>query len=160
MIKKQDLEVILDSIQTLVNANFNTKLTSITTEKGDNLLLQPLDSRGFAILGLTETIMNYDPFIAILVENLENISIPGGSASKATFYVVAVKEDNGVDVAIHKKMLRYQRAIQEIFIENFDDLGTGTKYEIAGLAPQRLQGLNTSKTFRGAGVVVSFPFTS
>lgn len=157
---KLDLETILDSVVTLFNSKFNTKLSSISTEKNDSITLAQLDSRAFGLLSLNEKVMNYDPFIAVLIDDLKSTGIKSATATVASMFIICVKEDAGMDAEMHRKMLRYQRAVQEVLEENWDDLTTGSFYEIQGLAPQQLKGLNTSKLFRGAGVVVQFPFTS
>lgn len=163
---KQDLEVILDSIVTLIKNKLNTKLSAISSEKGGSVPLPAIDTsndsfglpNGISILTLNEKIFNVDPFIHLEITDIQSTSMPGITANKVSLAVLAVKADEGDNANIHRTMLRYMRALQEIFEENFDDLAVGSKYSIENLAPRTLGELDTVKTFRGSGVGITFQY--
>lgn len=160
---KNDLELIVDRIATLLKNNLNTKLASITTEKNDSITMEQFNStNAYALLELNTKIFNFDPILAILVDDITSDSRGPATMHLASLFILAIKADNGTDAAdvVHRKMCRYMRAIEEVFEDNFDSLELGTKYNIRSLAPKRLADLNDDKPFRSAGVVLSFSYTS
>lgn len=158
---KIDEEVALYNVQQMFVDNLNAKIDAINTEKNDATILEHIDtSNGYAMLTLDEKLMNVDPFLAILIDDIRTVSIGAASESAIDLLCVVIKEDMGEDPQISKKMLRYMRACKEVVEEHFSDkLGTG-QVQIANLAPMYLRGLNTSKRFKGAGVALSMPVSS
>jgi hypothetical protein len=158
---KIDVETAIYNILSIFQTNLNNKLDSINTEKNDGISCQHVDpSIGYAILTLEEKIMNVDPLIFIFIEDILTVSRGPASESNVSLVIVVVKEDDGSDTQIQKKMLRYMRACSEVIEDNFSDLLSGGLLELRNLGPRFLQGLNTSKPFRGAGVAITMPVSS
>lgn len=166
-LKKQDLEVILDSVVALIKSKYNSKLTSISSEKSDSVPLPAITTSvdangvndGIAILDLNTKVINADPFVILICSDIKSLGERGLTAHNVSLSVLVVKADAGENHDIHRTMLRYMRAMEEIFEENFDALDTGSKYIIESLAPKSLGELNSSKTFRGAGVALTFQYS-
>lgn len=157
---KNDLEKIVDSIVAIFQNKFNTKCSAISTEKNDGLTLESLDNSAYGVLDLNTKPMTWDPFLTILVDDVRTTGQGPMSSHIVSLLVLLVKEDQGTDADIHRKMLRYLRAVEEVFEDNFSDLNVNARYEIQSLAPQRLKLLNSTKPYRGTGVAVSFSYTS
>lgn len=158
---KIDEEVTLYNVQQMFVDNLNAKIDAINAEKNDSTVLEHIDTaNGYAMLTLDEKLMNVDPFLAILIDDIRTVSIGAASESAIDLLCVVIKEDMGEDPQIAKKMLRYMRVCREVVEDHFSDkLGTG-QVQIANLAPMYLRGLNTSKRFKGAGVALSMPVSS
>lgn len=158
-IKKQDLEVILDSVVTLLQSKLNSKLTAISTEKGDTVPNLAIDNNAYVILGLNQKTINFDPFVMLIATDIKTKGERGISAHEVDLSVLTIKADEGENINIHRTMLRYMRAMEEVFEENYSALDTGVFYNIQTLAPKTLVDLNTNKTFRGAGVGLTFQYS-
>lgn len=156
-----DVETAIYNIASIFQSDLNAKLLSINAEKNDNITCNPVDvDNGYAIITLEEKIMNADPILAVLIEDIRTSSIGAASESVIDLIIVVIKEDDGSDIQIQKKMLRYMRACSEVIEENYSDLLSGGVLQIKNLAPRYLQGLNTTKPFRGAGIGISIPVSS
>lgn len=158
-VQKQDLEVIVDSIVTLLKAKLPSKLTSITSEKGDSTSLPAIDPAAYVIFTLNKQPVIYDPFLFVFPIDLRTEGRRGLSAHTVSLSVLTIKSDAGENLGIDRTMLRYMRALEEVFEENFDDLGTGAKYIIESLAPKQIGDLNSGKQFKAAGVALTFSYT-
>jgi hypothetical protein len=157
---KIDLEKIVDSLVAILKAHLNTQIAAISSEKNDGLNMESVFNSAYALLDLNTQPMTWDPFVVILVDDIRTQGQGPMSAHIVSLLVLLVKEDQGTDSDIHRKMLRYLRAVEETVEGNFSDLSVNTKYEVQSLAPQRLKLLNSSKPYRGTGVAVTFSYTS
>ena len=153
---KFDLENMVDEVVALVKAQLNTKIAEINAEKADSVTLATIEATAYSVLSLNNGIMNFDPFVVVYVEDIESQGIGPGTADFITLPVIVVAADMGTDTEIYKRMLRYMRALKEIFEENFQRIEPGNNLIIESVAPQYITGLNTNKRHRGAGVALKF----
>lgn len=148
---RHDFEEILDQIKTIVSDNFNTKLTAITTEKGDSIVLPTVDASAYFIQSLDAREMNFDPAIVYGIENIEVSSEGPMVAEKIFVYVAIILSDNGRD-DINRIMYRYSRAFKEIFQENWQIPATSSKLMVNSTTVVPFTALDSSATYKAVGV--------
>jgi hypothetical protein len=154
MMIKYDLERFLEDIEAILVDQLNDKLVQIDTEKADDIILKPVDDGAYFLQELNSRVANYDPFVVYSIESMEPISTLGGTASKVTVSIVLIIADNGQDIAITKRILRYSRALKEVIEENFALDENGINLEVQSLVPVEFQRLNTSENYRAVGINV------
>ena len=150
---KHDFEEILDSVKSIVSDKFNAKLTSITTEKGDSLILPPVDANAYFLQSLDEAAANFDPFIAYGIENIESTSLGPHTAERITMSVVIVLADNGRN-DINRIMFRYSRALKEIFEENWQIHNSSSKINVNRSTVVPFEALDSSATYKAIGIEI------
>ena len=150
---KHDFEEILNSIKSIVSDKFNAKLTSITTEKGDSIVLPPVEANAYFLQSLDEAAANFDPFIAYGIENIESTSLGPHTAEKITMSVVIVLADNGRN-DINRIMFRYSRALKEIFEENWQIHNSSSKINVNRSTVVPFEALDSSATYKAIGIEI------
>ncbi len=152
MAKKYDLEAIVTDISTFLLANLATKLTAITSEKGDSLtLLVPRPTDYFIQTMNTREVMG-DPYIHIAA--VDAVPVPARSAI-ANIYIINVMlvlSDAGTDPKIMNRMFRYLRALQELITENFAGLRPDVRMDIESLVPVPLTEVGSERCYKATGV--------
>lgn len=159
MASKHDFEEILENIKTIMTSNFNTKLTEITTDKGDSIVLPTVDSSAYFLQSLDEAAANFDPFVAYGIDTIETVSIGPHSSEKIFISAVVVLSDNGRD-NINKIMFRYSRALKEIFEENWKIDASSTKINISRSTVVPFQALDSSATYKAIGIEIEVNLAS
>jgi hypothetical protein len=145
------METVAEQLKAILVADFNNKLTEISTEKGDSVELPSVDDEAYAFQTMDNKVINYDPFICYGVEDVENISNQQSSAEDVTYSAVIVLGDNGRQ-DINRIMLRYSRALKEVFEANWQNYNTGTNIEVSRSTVIPLEALDSSATYKAVGV--------
>ena len=146
-----DLDNLMSDIKAIMTSNLNTKIGAINTEKGDSITLATLDASAFFLQDLDHTTMNYDPFILYAVEGIEADGLgPNTSLSYSVSIALILANQNITDVA--SRMFRYQRALKEIFEENFSIKANANLLSIDLMTPIPLESLNQSFEYRAIGI--------
>jgi hypothetical protein len=133
---RYDIESLLRDIATFIAANLPAKLTAITTEKGDSLTLEAPASGAYFLQNLEKEAANYDPILVYGIEDIE----PGGGTGPGTalplkLFVMLALHDVGNDPNVVYRLLRYQRALMDIFESNWASVGNSVKFRVSGLVP-------------------------
>lgn len=152
MSARYDLERLISDIQAHVVANLNTKVTAISAEKGDGVSLPALASTSFGFNSVDAYSGNEDPFCVIAFESLEATGIGPAIAKTAKIDVVLIltaHQDPAID---KKRVLRFHRAIEEIFLEGWQGLSRDARLKLQALTPVPIQLLGTHNTQRLVGV--------
>ena len=151
-----DLENLCTDIETLLKANLNTKISAINTEKNDSTSLDTIDSSAYFFQSLDGKQINYDPVIIYGISGFD--PSPDGAWGFTPIHVdidiAVVKADNGEDLNISNRMLRYQRALREVIEDNFFNLDSKVKLSVQNQIPVNLALLNSSYTHKGIGITV------
>lgn len=118
MAAKYDVESLITDIQSVLSSNLNTKLSTIDTEKNDGMTLTTVASAAY-FLDMDDKAANFNPIV--LIGESENIGegIGPATSEKVTIQVALILNDNGTDLNIVKRMLRYRRALKEVIEDNF-----------------------------------------
>lgn len=148
-----DVEDLTDDIKALMVANLNTKIAAINAEKADSIVLKTIDDAAYIFQSLDERVMNYDPFVFYgLGASVESEGIgPAGSKMLPIDVAIISFDLNNPDIG--KRALRYNRALEEIFLDKWADF-SGNNAKIKVKAPVLIDFtlLNTSDPFRVIGV--------
>src|SRR5687768_5557582 len=108
-----DIESILVDVQALISANLNAKITAINTEKNDSITLRSIDSSAY-FMDMDDQSANFDPIVLYAVTGIDGEGIGPVTSKIVTINVAIILSDDGHDMSIIKRMLRYGRALEEV----------------------------------------------
>lgn len=149
---KIDFETILDEVKTVMTANLNTRISAITAEKGSGVSLRTIDSAAYFLQTLDSRPAMFDPFVFYGISNIEGDGGHSATPMKLTMFCIIVCSDDGEDDQTARRMFRYQRALREIFEENFELPESSVKLSVSSLVPVEVTLLNTTQSHRAIGV--------
>lgn len=155
MATQYDLENLASDLEAVMKNFLNTKLASLDAEKADGMSLLPLDNQAYFFATLDGKEANFNPFIVYGIDDIATDSVGPTTANTVTFNFAIVLIDEGMDLAIVNRMLRYQRALREIFEENWSQSRNGIKLKIQSLVPAFLKGINATYPSRVVGLNVT-----
>lgn len=150
---KFDAEDILVEIQTYLQANLNTKIAEINSEKNDSITLNSVSTDAYFLQTLNDSIANFDPYILIGLDDMPSVGIGPATLKTLTFTVVLVLADTQ-DLLIGRRMLRYGRALEEIFNEGFQRILPFVSFKVNSLVPIAITSVNSNDPYRAVGVEV------
>jgi len=148
-----DFETILEDVKQIIVDNFNTKLLTIATEKGDSITLPPVDNAAYFLQSMNDDATNFDPIIVYGIEDIQTVSSGPNSAENIFISVVILLADNGLN-DINKIMFRYSRALKEIFQENWQIDNSSTKINLTRKTVVPFVALDSSATYKAIGVEI------
>lgn len=154
---KYDVESFCADIVATLRARLNTKLLALDAEKNDGVVLKPVDNAAYFFQELNAKTANYNPYVLYSVEDLPSSSVGPATILSPVVHVVIVVADNVQDKDpnfIGARMLRYQRAMQEIFEENWTGNRHGVKIQITSMTPVQFSLMNSSKSYRAIGIAI------
>lgn len=152
---KYDLEQLLSDLKAVCITNLNTKLAAITTEKGDSLSLPTISSDAYFFQRLDKN--RVGPFKAFLFYAVEDPNADGIGPHTLEEYlinfIVALKDTaDGEDFTT--RLLRYSRALKEIFETACTQNKVRTKIVVSSLSPQAFSMQDVPGVFKGVGVQI------
>lgn len=150
---KYDVELFLNDIKTILTSHLNTKIAAINSEKNDTITLGSINNNAYFLQTLDNDEANFDPYVLYGIEDIKTVGIGPLSGHEYTIAIVIVVADHQ-DGNCAKKMMRYQRALEEVFAEHFQENEHGTKMEIQSIVPVSFKALNTSFRYRAIGVAL------
>lgn len=153
MATKNDFEEILNNVKSNIVDNLAAKLTAIETEKGDSIDLPDIDASAYFLQTLSDKAANYDPCLIYGIESIETEPNYGDTAEKISIFIVYLLADQNTDNTI-TILFRVQRALKEIFEENFTDYTIGNKILIRRLEPVPFESLDSSAKYKAIGIVL------
>lgn len=113
-----DEEVLLNNLETVLKANLNTKITAINSEKSDSITLTAIDNNAYQ-LDTDDKISNYNPYIIYMISEQTTEARGSATAENIVINIALIVTDNGNDLNIVKKMLRYRRCLKEVIEDNY-----------------------------------------
>ena len=149
-----DIESLCDDIKTILTTNLNTKLTAINNEKADSITLATIDASAYAFQSMNGATMNFDPFIFYGVQDIQGEGGYGQTPMQVEVAVILCLSDQGQDIDITKRVLRYGRALKEVFEEHFGDTENSAKLSVQSQVPIDIKLLNSSNPHRAIGVTL------
>jgi len=153
---KFDIESLLAEIETFMKDNLNTKLLAIDAEKNDGIVLKPVDSTAYFFQTLNEKVVNLNPFIFYGVDDIDTVSDGPGTLEDITIGVILVLADDAEDDTVARRMLRYNRALKELFADNFDKTTNKVKLSVKAYPPTQFTSeVNSSKPSRAAAITLT-----
>lgn len=138
MSKKYDPEKLVQDLLKMFRDNLPAKLAAINTEKGDSLLVAP-DLEAWFFQNLNDSSFNFEPFVVYSIDAMTIGSNNTAAASKnivVSFEVAFVDHGENDSDNIYRKLLRFTRALEEIFFEKKrESIPSCVELEIQTLAP-------------------------
>ncbi len=148
-----DMECLCNDLKALLVASLNTKLAAIDAEKADSITLKQVPTGAYFFQELNGRTVNYDPFLLYSIENISGgTEQPSYSPMLVDIAVIICVEDDGEDIAIGNRMLRYHRGLKETIEENFDKTTGGIPFVVTSQVPVAVTLLNSSTSHRAIGV--------
>lgn len=157
MAAKYDIESLLADVLSILTTNLNTKISAITTEKGDSLPLATVPAAAYFCQTLNDGMANFDPFVFYGVGDIKPASgnWPGLTGQEVQVEVLICVKESNLTTGNAKQMFRYGRALKDIFDENFDQLDNGNvKPTVFSLMPIDIGIMNDSFTHKAVGVII------
>ena len=148
------IEDFLNCSIALVKEKINTKLAEIDTERGD-FTLKPIDlENGIVFQSLNNLPVNFDPILFYGIDQISTDSIE--SASGETWEVeFSIILSDPQDRTADKRILRYQRALKEIFLNDYVKINNmRQKVKVKSLNPVSFLLQNSSNEIRAIGIIV------
>jgi hypothetical protein len=157
-----DTERVLKNAVEIVKAKLGAEITAVDTEKND-FKLAPIDAKAF-YFGQLPKAFNYNPMLVYGFENnptLESAQLDNHiKVISLYFEVVIVDGGSKDDENIIYKLLRYSRALENVFIKNYPKIMEGYgNIQVTSLVPTTLFSLD-GKMVRSAGVSVTARITA
>lgn len=150
---KHDFEEILESVKQIIVDNFNTKLLALATEKGDSIVLPPVETNAYFMQSMNDRAANFDPIMVYGIENIETNNLGPMSAEKIFISAVILLVDNG-RANINLIMFRYSRALKEIFEENWYIHNSSSKINVSRSTVVPFEALDSSATYKAIGIEI------
>ncbi len=149
-----DIENLLVDIKAFLVANLNTKLTAIDSDKADSITLAQVDSSAYFFQNLSKAaVANYNPFVLYGIDEIpKQLGIGPATIKEYTLFVIVVLTDSGNDPDSLKRLLRYQRALTELFEESWNRVGGSVRFKVSGLVPIPLSLLDDNRISNVIGV--------
>jgi len=150
---RYDLESLLSDLKAVCVANLNTKLTSIATEKGDSVSVPAINDAAYFFQILDFTAAGVWPvFLYYGAEDPTADSVGAHTAEDYNIFFVVVMRDTADGELMNTKMLRYSRALKEIFEQAFVENKIRVRISVTSITPLAIGDSET--TFRSVGVKV------
>lgn len=151
---KYDIECFLDNLEQFLKDNLNNKIQEIDAEKNSGWSTELVDEKAYIFQSLDNLPVNFDPILFYGVSSVESQGIHGATAKNYRIEVSVIKSDSE-SKTIGKKLLRYQRAFEELFEENcFIINNVRPKITITSLQPISFQLQNSSDQFKAIGIEI------
>lgn len=151
---KQDLEFTLDKILETLKAKINPKLLEIDADKNDGIVLKPVDDIAYMFQSLDDNVTNFDPSIYYGIEACPTEGIHGAVNKSPRVEITFILADSQ-DKEIHKRLLRYQRCLEEIFTDEIHPIiGTKDKIKLTSLEPITFKAQNATTESKAIGVMI------
>ena len=152
---KIDLEYYLARIKELLQDKLPSKLTEIDSEKNDGLVLPQIENDAYFFQGYHERMVNYSDFIIYGIDEIQSNSVNAMNNKTYTFFVEIAFTDRGENDVNLKKMMRYGRALEEIFLENYAKILGNTRFNIQLLEPITFESKESGVFLNSIGVKVT-----
>ena len=151
---KYDNEQFARDVEALLKAELNTKIGEINTEKADSITIGTVDDAAYVFQSMNDSIMNYDPWLFFGEEPPSTAEGIGPVTSRAINMDVVIVIQYGNDLDTGYKLLRYRRALREVFEENYDKINNRNKVTISDIGPIPFAGINEEHPMVAIGVQI------
>lgn len=160
MAAKYDAESLLVDIEALLKADLNAKIAEISAEKADGLELKSVPAAAYFFQTLNEKCANFNPFVIYGITDGTEEGVGSSVAETVVMEVAIVVVDNGQDHAIGKRLLRYRRALSEVFSDKWAEMRYSVKLKVKSLSPVSLRLIDSSESYQAVGVRIEADLAS
>lgn len=152
---RNDLERLLNELKNISQAKLTTKLAAIDAEKNDGLTMTPIPNEAYFFQDLSlESAAAFPAFMFFGVDDPEPIGNGPGTIERVEIYFIVVVQAEANASQFSTKLLRYNRALKEIFEESYGAIPWATKLQVSSLTPTTLQAPGFQAGFKGVGVKI------
>lgn len=152
--KKLDVETVLKNIELSLKEKLNGKILAIDAEKADGIVLRPVDDSAYIIQSLDEFTDNFDPALYLGIESINTVGEYSGTAKTIRVEASVIVADPQ-DGTIFSRLFRYQRALEETFLENYFTIkNMREKVKVTSLEPVAFRVQNSTSELKAIGVII------
>lgn len=154
---KFDAEDLLTEIRAVMTAGLNAKISAIEAEKGAlTPTLKTIGADSYFEQTWNDKILNRNPAIFYGIEDVQSVENGGLLAKSYKIFVEVVLIDNGNTNDSSKRILRYSRALEELF-QAADLAGRGmSKLKVDTVRPVAFKlELDSSEEIKIGGVTLT-----
>lgn len=158
---KFDAEDLLDAVLEVMTDNLNARISAIDAEKtakGKELkpVLATIKASAYFRQSWSEKILNATPAIFYGIEECTPIDGGGVAATTYKIFCEVIYTDNGMYNDATNRILRYTRALKEIFEEAFKSVAEMSAIKIETVRPIAFKlNLDSSEEIKVGGVSLS-----
>jgi hypothetical protein len=150
-----DIEKLLTDMKAVAVANLDTKLAAIAAEKGDGLTLATIPAAAYIFQTLTRNHATaYPAFMFYGYDDPTADGIGPYTLEEFEIFFIAMVKDTAENGVYLTRMMRYGRALKEIFQDGFNNTPWKNKLKVSSVAPVSFQIAGGPGSFMGAGVKV------
>lgn len=162
MAKRYDIEKFMTDYLQKVKDKIVAKLTEISDDKGDALLIPAPDDEAWSTYGLPDRLFNF-PVFGLLVENGAGEPEDAHGHKVAETVVIANVigfqiDANENEEDVRKKLQRYRRALKEIAEENVERVAFAATVKITVQTPFLLE-TQKGVTYHLVGITMEVTIT-
>ena len=151
---KFDVECFVDNLEIFLKDKLNPQIALIDAEKNSGWTTSPVNEKAYVFQSLDNLPVNFDPILFYGIAQIPSTGI-GPATAKTLIIEISVIVADSNSKTIGKKLLRYQRALEEIFEENFYKINNvRPKIEVSSLQPISFKLQNSSNQFKAIGVEI------
>lgn len=152
---RYDLESLVNDLKAICQANLNTKLAAIDVEKNDGLTSYQIPITAYLFQDLRqESVAPHKAIMFFGIDDPESNGIGPATLERVEIYFIVICQRYPDAVEFHTRLLRYMRALKEIFEENWHTLPNANRYTISSLSPTTLEGPGFQAGYKAVGVKV------
>lgn len=160
-VPKYDVESLLNDLKAIVVNNINTQLALIDVEKNDGVTMGEIDDNAYFFQSLQmSTAANYPVFVFYGIDDPVTSGIGHATSKAIDVFFIVVLQDTAENAVYMTRLLRYGRAMEEIFEKNFATITRAARLLVSSLAPVSFAVLNTPGSYKGVGVKIKATITS
>ena len=152
---RYDLESLITDLKAICQANLNAKLTAIDAEKADGLTSFQIPTTAYLFQDLRqESIAPHKAIMFFGVDDPESNGIGPATLERVEIYFIVICQRLPDALEYHTRLLRYMRALKEIFEENWHKIPNANRFTISSLSPTTLEGPGFQAGYKAVGVKV------
>lgn len=152
---KVDVEVVFTKAVASIKTKLNDAIAAINVEKGDFEIPQ-IDVDAWVEGSLDEKVINYDQSVFAFIDDIQPL-IEGNSVSKNVVMEFDIIISQRSDFLDYKRILRYQRALEEAAVTSWDTYLRGyDRGAVRLLTPVDIKLFNSSFYSKVIGIQIEF----
>lgn len=152
---KTYIEDFLNCAVGLVKEKINDKLTEIDNERNDFELKKIDLDNGIIFQSMNNFPVNFDPILYYGADNVTQIGEVESASGESWEIEFSIVLSDPQDRTVTNRIFRYQRALKEIFLENYIKMNNmRTKVRVRSLNPVAFTLQNSSNEYRAIGIII------
>lgn len=150
MAKRYDIESFAKDVEATLKSKLNTKITSINTEKGD-YDIDPISDKAYFFQTLNDKVNSFSPALFYYIDDIRSDGIGPATSDDISIEIVIILS-NSNDGKQAYKLLRYLRALKELFNDEFNNVKSNRTVKVESLVPINFALQNSSSYVDGIGI--------